>query len=221
MTNDMMTLSTLVEKQPDADFLREMLAFAADSLMEMEVERAPARPMARERRCGLSSATAIATAIGRPAPAVALRIPKLRKGCYFPSFLEPRRIAEKALTAVIQEAYIHGISMRSVDDLVKAMGMSGLSKSQVSRLCAEIDEQVKAFLTRPLEGDWPYLWLDATYLKVRHGGQHRLPCCHHRRGVNADGHREVLGMAVGPSEAETFWTEFLQSLAVAVCIVCS
>ena len=102
---------------------------------------------------------------------VELRIPKLRKGSYFPGFLEPRRLAEKALTAVIQEAYIQGISTRSVDDLVKAMGMTGISKSQVSRLCEEIDERVKTFLERPLEGDWPYLWVDATYVKVRQIGR--------------------------------------------------
>ena len=99
------------------------------------------------------------------------RIPKLRKGSYFPGFLEPRRMAEKALTAVIQEAYVQGISTRSVDDLVKAMGMSCISKSQVSRLCEEIDGKVKALLNRPLEGDWPYLWIDATYLKLRRGGR--------------------------------------------------
>ena len=102
---------------------------------------------------------------------VELRIPKLRKGSYFPGFLEPRRMAEKALTAVIQEAYIQGISTRSVDDLVKALGMSGISKSQVSRLCAEIDEKVTAFLGRPIEGDWPYLWIDATYVKARAEGR--------------------------------------------------
>ena len=100
-----------------------------------------------------------------------LRIPKLRKGSYFPGFLEPRRMAEKALTAVIQEAYVQGVSTRSVDELVKAMGMTGISKSQVSRLCAEIDDKVKAFLTRPIEGDWPYLWIDATYVKVRQQGR--------------------------------------------------
>ena len=107
---------------------------------------------------------------------VELRIPKLRQGSYFPTFLEPRRMAEKALTAVIQEAYVQGISTRSVDELVQAMGMSGISKSQVSRLCAEIDEKVKTFLNRPIEGDWPYIWLDATYLKVRE----RRPSCRSR-----------------------------------------
>ena len=100
-----------------------------------------------------------------------LRIPKLRKGSYFPGFLEPRRVAEKALTAVIQEAYVQGISTRSVDELVKALGMAGISKSQVSRLCAEIDERVRTFLERPIEGDWPYLWIDATYVKVREAGR--------------------------------------------------
>ena len=141
---------------------------------------------------------------------VELRIPKLRKGSYFPSFLEPRRMAEKALTAVIQEAYVHGISTRSVDDLVRAMGATGVSKSQVSRLCEEIDARVKAVLERPLEGDWPYVWLDATYVKVRRN--HRIVSSIVAVGVNTDGRREVLGMDIGPSEAETFWVEFLRKL---------
>jgi transposase-like protein len=111
---------------------------------------------------------------------VELRIPKLRKGSYFPGFLEPRRMAEKALTAVIQEAYIQGVSTRSVDDLVQAMGMSGISKSQVSHLCGEIDERVQTFLTRPLEGDWPYVWLDATYVKMRQAGAYCLRRRHYR-----------------------------------------
>jgi putative transposase len=98
---------------------------------------------------------------------VELRIPKLRKGSCFPGFLEPRRMAEKALTAIIREACVQGISTRSVDDLVEAMGMSGISKSQVSRLCEEIDGKVKAFLNRPLEGDWPYLWIDAMLISTR------------------------------------------------------
>src|ERR1700755_326448 len=144
---------------------------------------------------------------------VELRIPKLRKGSYFPSFLEPRRMAEKALTAVIQEAYIQGLSTRSVDDLVKAMGMSGISKSQVSRLCEEIDQRVKAFLDRPIEGDWPYLWIDATYMKVRQNGRIVSVAVIVAVGVNSDGRREGLGMGIGPSEAETFWTAFLRKLA--------
>jgi putative transposase len=143
---------------------------------------------------------------------VELRIPKLRKGSYFPSFLEPRRMAERALTAVIQEAYIHGVSTRSVDDLVRAMGGTGVSKSQVSRLCEEIDARVKAFLDRPLEGDWPYVWLDATYLKVRRNHRIVSVAVIVAVGVNTDGRREVLGMDIGSSEAETFWVEFLRKL---------
>jgi putative transposase len=146
------------------------------------------------------------------AGAVELRIPKLRKGSYFPGFLEPRRMAEKALTAVIQEAYIQGISTRSVDDLVRAMGMSGISKSQVSRLCEEIDERVHAFLDRPIEGDWPYLWIDATYVKVRQNGRIVSVAVIMAVGVNTDGKREVLGMDIGASEAEAFWTTFLRKL---------
>ena len=143
---------------------------------------------------------------------VELRIPKLRRGSYFPGFLEPRRMAEKALTAVIQEAYIQGVSTRSVDELVKAMGMSGISKSQVSRLCEEIDGRVKAFLDRPIEGDWPYLWLDATYVKVRQNSRVVSAAVIVAVGVNSDGRREVLGMDIGPSEAEAFWTAFLRKL---------
>ena len=147
------------------------------------------------------------------AGAVELRIPKLRKGSYFPGFLEPRRMAEKALTAVVQEAYIQGVSTRSVDDLVQAMGMTGISKSQVSRLCAEIDEKVKAFLSRPIEGDWPYLWIDATYVKVRQNGRIISVAVIVAVGVNGDGRREILRLDIGPSEAETFWTAFLRKLA--------
>jgi transposase-like protein len=191
-----------------------MVGFAAQRLMELEMEsltgaapgeRSPERINHRNGYRDRDWETRAGT--------VELRIPKLRKGSYFPVFLEPRRMAEKALTAVIQEAYIHGVSTRSVDDLVKAMGMTGISKSQVSRLCEEIDGKIDAFLNRPLEGDWPYLWLDATYVKVRQSGRIVSVAVIVAVAVNSAGRREVLGLSIGASEAETFWTDFLRSLA--------
>ena len=143
-----------------------------------------------------------------------LKVPKLRTGTsYFPAFLEPRRTIEKALTAVIQEAWIAGVSTRKVEDLVQAMGMSGISKSQVSKLCKEIDERVSSFLERPLEGDWPYLWLDATYLKQRQGGRIVSVAVIIAVAANTEGRREIIGLSVGQSEAAPFWIDFLRSLS--------
>jgi transposase-like protein len=214
MTDDKIALRALLEKGSDATFLREMIGFAAQRLMELEsealcgaghgersAERRNQRNGYRDRDWETRAGT------------VELRIPKLRRGSYFPAFLEPRRLAEKALTAVVQEAYVQGISTRSVDDLVRAMGMEGISKSQVSRLCGEIDERVQTFLSRPIEGEWPYLWLDATYVKARRDHHIVSVAVIVAVGVNTDGRREVLGMTVGHSEAEPFWVEFLRSLA--------
>jgi transposase-like protein len=213
MTDDQTALREMLARGSDASFLREMIGFAAAWLMELEVgeltgaprgERSPERLVQRNGYRERDWQTRAGT--------VELRIPRLRRGSYFPAFLEPRRLAEKALKAVIQEAYVHGVSTRSVDDLVCAMGMEGISKSQVSRLCAEIDGRVRDFLARPIEGDWPYLWLDATYMKVREAGRIVSVAVTIAVGLNADGRREVLGMAVGSSEAGTFWLDFLRTL---------
>ncbi len=206
-------LTDLIEKGADADLLRTMIAEIVQQIMAADVEnlcnasygersaeRANSRNGYRERLWETR------------AGAVNVKIPKLRSGSYFPPFLEPRRTAEKALAAVIQEAYVQGVSTRSVDELVKAMGMSGISKSQVSRLCTEIDERVNAFLDRPLEGDWPYLWIDATYVKCREAGRIVSKAVIIAVAVNTEGQREVLGMATGASEAEPFWSAFLRSL---------
>lgn len=212
-TSTTMALTELAAKGADADFIKQTLQFGLQRLMEMDVEalckaaygerseeRANSRNGYRDRLLETRAGT------------VDLKIPKLRSGTYFPDFLEPRRTAEKALTAVIQEAYIQGISTRSVDELVKAMGMSGVSKSQVSRLCADIDERVQGFLQRPLEGDWPYLWIDATYVKTRQAGRVVSVAVIIAVAVNTEGVREILGVATGTSEAEPFWSEFLRSL---------
>lgn len=172
MTKPMMDLRALVEKSADADLLREMVGFAAERLMELEVGAKTGADYGEKSSDRLAQRNGYRDRDWQTrAGSVELRIPRLRTGSYFPSFLEPRRSVEKALTAVIQEAYVHGVSTRAMDDLVQAMGGTGISKSQVSRLCEEIDDRVDAFLTRPIEGEWPYLWIDATYLKVRQGGR--------------------------------------------------
>jgi len=195
MTDERMTLVELLQKSGDGDFLRAVAEAVLQILMEADVEgligagrhertgdRLNYRNGYRER--------SLDTRLG----SLQLRIPKLRQGTYFPPFLEPRKTAEKALVMVIQEAWIGGVSTRRVDELVQAMGLSGISKSQVSKLCKDIDERVNAFLDRPLDGEWPYLWLDATYLKVRDGGRIGESCTEDReagRLRNAGGVRTI------------------------------
>jgi putative transposase len=217
MTTDMMNVRHLVEKVPDADLPCGMIGFAAGRLMVPEVdavtgaaygENDPARRVHRNGYHDQNRETC--------AGAVALRIPKLRKGSYVPGFPELRRIAEKALAAMIQEACVQGVFTRSVDDLVKATGMPGISKRQVSRLCEEVDGKVKAFLDRPPEGDWPSLslWIDATDLKVRRGGRIASAAVIIAIGVNTDERRGVLGLEIGASDAEPIWTGFLRKFTL-------
>jgi putative transposase len=210
-------LSELLRKamiEQDAGFLKEGVRVLSQALMEMEVEehvgasrheRSPGRVGQRNGYRERSWETRVGT--------VELKVPRVRDGGYFPSLLEPRRRAERALAAVVQEAYVHGVSTRKVDELVKALGMDGISKSRVSELCEELDEQVERFRSRPLEGSYPYIWVDATYLKARQDGRVSSTAVVIAVGVNAkSGEREVLGLDVGPSEDGAFWTSFLRSL---------
>ena len=208
-----MALAELVEKGSKDDIVRELLGHVVQRLMDFEIEQRCGAEYGERSEDRSNSRNGCRERLWETrAGSIDVRIPKLRRGSYFPGFLEPRRTAEKALVAVVQEAYIQGVSTRSVDELVKAMGMTGISKSQVSRLCADIDERVGAFLNRPIEGDWPYLWIDATYVKVRQAGRIVSVAVIIAVGVNTDGVREILGISTGPSEAEIFWTEFLRSL---------
>lgn len=210
MANEMISL---FEASGFKDQLKELVQDSLAELMELEVssltgagygersqERSNSRNGYRDRP--------YKSRVGD----LALRIPKLRQGSYFPSFLEPRRTVEKALVSVIQEAYLQGVSTRAVDDLVKALGGSGISKSEVSRLCAEVEVRVREFLERPLEGSFPYVWLDATYIKVREGSRIVSKAAVVAIGLSEEGRKEVLGMRLGHAETESFWTEFLRSV---------
>ena len=213
MTEERLPLAELLANAGDEDFLRAVAEAVVQMLMEADVEGligAARHERSGERttyRNGYRDRT-FDTRLG----SLQLRIPKLRQGSYFPPFLEPRRTTEKALVAVIQEAWIGGVSTRKVDDLVQAMGLSGIGKSTVSKLCRDIDERVGAFLTRPLTGTWPYLWLDATYLRQREGGRVVSVAAIIAVAVNIEGKREIVGLHIGPSEAESFWSDFLRSL---------
>ena len=168
MTKPSISLADLLEKGADTDLLREMISHIVALVMQFDVENLCAAGYGERSPDRQNSRNSYRERLWETrAESIAVKTPKLRTGSCFPPFLEPHQTAEKALAAVTQEADVQGVSTRSVDELVKAMGMSGISKSQVSRLCAEIDERVNAFLSRPLEGDWPYLWIDATYVTGR------------------------------------------------------
>ncbi len=213
MTEDRLPLAELMAKSGDDDFLRSVAESVLQMIMEADVEGLIGA--GRHERSGDRSTwrngyrdRSLDTRLGT----LNLKIPKLRTGAYFPGFLEPRKTVEKALVSVIQEAWIAGVSTRRVDELVQAMGMSGISKSSVSKLCKDIDERVNAFLKRPLAGEWPYLWLDATYLKVRESGRIVSVAAIIAVAVDTEGRREIVGLHIGPSEAEPFWSTFLKDL---------
>jgi putative transposase len=213
MTEDRLPLADLLEKAGDGDFLRAVAEAVLQLLMEADVEgligagRHERSPERLNWRNGYRERT-LDTRLG----SLQLRIPKLRQGSYFPPFLEARKTSEKALVAVIQEAWIGGVSTRRVDELAQAMGLAGISKSTVRKLCKDIDERVNAFLERPLEGEWPYLWLDATYLKQREGGRIVSVAAIIAVAVDIEGRREIVGLPIGPSEAKPFRSTFLRSL---------
>ncbi len=211
-----MALQELVRKaglEGDVDFLREGVRVLAEALMAAEVtahvgaaphERTPDRTGQRngyrERQWD--------TRVG----SITLQVPRVRDGSYFPSLLEPRRRAERALVAVVEEAYVQGVSTRRVDELLQALGLTGMSKSQVSRLCAELDAEVERFRQRPLWGPYPYVWLDATFVKARVDGRVVSQAVVIAIGVRQSGEREVLGLDVGASEDGAFWLAFLRGL---------
>ena len=195
------------------DFLRESLSWVVQQLMEAEVselvgaargERLPEERLTH--RNGYRSRS-WQTRAGE----IELAIPKIRRGSYFPSFLEPRKRSEQALVSVVQEAYVAGVSTRKVDQVVESLGLR-ISKSEVSRICAGLDEQVEAFRSRPLEGRYPYLWLDAKVEKVRDGGRVVRKALVFAYAVHESGYREVIGLDVGEAETEAFWRSFLRSL---------
>ena len=206
-------LLSKTDLEQNADFLREGVRVLSQALLELEVEqhvgagryertaeRSGQRNGYRERQWD--------TRVG----SIELRVPRVRDGGFLPSLFAPRKRAERALVAVVQEAYVQGVSTRRVDDLVKALGIDGVSKSQVSRLCAELDAEVERFRTRRLDGPYPYVWRDATFVKVRQQGRVVSQAIVVAIGVRASGEREVLGLDVGPSEDGAFWLAFLRSL---------
>ena len=211
-----MELLELVSKAEggEVDFLREGVRVLAQALMEAEVsaqigaehgERTPQRTTHRNGYRPRDWDTRVGT--------IELAVPRVRSGSFLPSILEPRRRAERALTAVVAQCYVEGVSTRRVDDVARAMGIDGISKSQVSRLCAELDDVVAAWRNRPLDaGPYAFVWLDALVVKVREGGRVANTAALVATGCNADGYREILGLDIGAAEDGAAWTAFLRSL---------
>lgn len=219
MTKVSMALAELAEKGPDSDIVRELVGHVVRRLMGVEVQNLCEAGYGERSEDRANSRNGYRQRLWETrAGSIDVKIPKLRRQL-FPRFLEPPRTVEKALVAVVSEAYIQGVATRSVDELVMAMGMTGISKSQVSRLCDEIDERVGAFLTRLIEGDWPYVWIDATYVKVRQARRIVSVAAILAVGVNTDGVREILGLATGPSEDEPSGPTFSGVSRVAACAV--
>lgn len=216
MTDPTMALMEYLGKmglEPDEGFLQEALQRLTQTVVELEAakqigagryERSPERKTYRNGHRDRVWETRVGE--------IPLRIPKVRDGSYFPSLLEPRRRSEKALLAVVQQAYVEGVSTRRVDDLLQALGLTGIDKSRVSRICKELDEVVDRFRSRPLEGTYPFVWLDALYLKVRQNHRIVSQALVIATGVRESGERELLGFALGASEEEAFWLDFLRSL---------
>ena len=216
MATSRMDITSFVGKlleEDDVDLLREGVRVLAQAVMETEVSgQIGAAPYERSSggtayRNGYRTRT-WDTRVGT----IELKIPKVSAGAYFPSLLEPRRRAEKALHAVVVEAYVKGVSTRKVDDLVRALGIDGISRSEVSRICKVLDEEVRTFLHRPIEGEHPYVWLDATFHKVRQDGRVVSVATVVAIGVNDQGQRTILGAQTGQSEDHQFWVSFLRSL---------
>lgn len=215
-TNNSMTLGAVIGKlltEGNGDFLHEALKAVLTQVMAVEVERLTGagrheRTEGRQTYRNGYRERPFDTRVGT----IELEVPKIRSGSYFPSFLEPRRRAEEALFSVIQEAYVHGVSTRKVEKLVQGLGIEHLSKSEVSRVCEGLSEQVEKFRSRPLTRRYPYLWLDATHLKVRENGSVVSCAVLVAYGLNDDGNREVLGLATGVSESEESWLSFLREL---------
>ena len=211
-----LSLDELVRKlmgDEHADVLRETLAWFVGELMEAEVTTQIGAARHEKSAARLTHRNGYRERRWRTrAGEIELAIPRLRAGSYFPSFLEPRSRSEQALVAVVQEAYVNGVSTRKVERLVTQLGLTGMSKSTVSRLCAGLDEQVRLFRERPLEGAYPYLWLDAKMVRVRAPGGVRSKALVVAYGVHETGRREVVGIDVGEAETEAFWRELLHSL---------